>query len=84
MGATEIIRTIFQEFPLALYGSILVGIVCSFLGVYIVARRVVFLGAVLTQVSVMGLALTFLPFFPVHKQATFFSMHCPINRNVLR
>jgi ABC-type Mn2+/Zn2+ transport system permease subunit len=65
MGATEIIRTILQEFPLALYGSILVGIVCGFLGVYIVARRVVFLGAVLTQVSVMGLALTFLPFFPV-------------------
>lgn len=65
MGASEIIRTIVQEFPLALYGSILVGISCAFLGVYIVARRVVFLGAVLTQVSVMGLALTFLPFFPV-------------------
>lgn len=65
MGASEIIRTIVQEFPLALYGSLLVGISCAFLGVYIVARRVVFLGAVLTQVSVMGLALTFLPFFPV-------------------
>jgi len=65
MGTADIIRTIVQEFPLALYGSILVGIVCAFLGVYIVARRVVFLGAVLTQVSVMGLALTFLPFFPV-------------------
>jgi zinc transport system permease protein len=36
---------------------------CAFLGVYIVAKRVVFLGAVLTQVSVLGLALTFLPFF---------------------
>ncbi len=65
MGAADIIRTIVQEFPLALYGSILVGMSCAFLGVYIVARRVVFLGAVLTQVSVMGLVLTFLPFFPV-------------------
>jgi ABC-type Mn2+/Zn2+ transport system permease subunit len=65
MGSGEIIRTILQEFPLALYGSILVGVICSFLGIYIVAKRVVFLGAVLTQVSVMGLALTFLPFFPV-------------------
>jgi ABC-type Mn2+/Zn2+ transport system permease subunit len=63
MGTGEIIRTIVQEFPLALYGSIIVGVICSFLGVYIVAKRVVFFGAVLTQVSVMGLALTFLPFF---------------------
>jgi ABC-type Mn2+/Zn2+ transport system permease subunit len=65
MGLTDLARTIFAEFPLALYGSILVGVICAFMGVFIVARRVVFLGAVLTQVSVMGLALTFLPFFPV-------------------
>jgi ABC-type Mn2+/Zn2+ transport system permease subunit len=65
MESGEIIRTILQEFPLALYGSMLVGVICAFLGIYIVAKRVVFLGAVLTQVSVMGLALTFLPFFPV-------------------
>ena len=65
MGSGEIIKTIYQEFPLALYGSILVGVICSFIGVYIVAKRVVFLGAVLTQVSVLGLALTFLPFFPI-------------------
>ena len=65
METGEILRTIVQEFPFALYGSILVGVVCAFLGVYIVARRVVFLGAVLTQVSVLGLALTFLPFIHV-------------------
>jgi ABC-type Mn2+/Zn2+ transport system permease subunit len=61
MTAGEICTTIVREFPFALYGSILVGLICSFLGVYIVAKRVVFLGAVLTQVSVLGLALTFLP-----------------------
>jgi ABC-type Mn2+/Zn2+ transport system permease subunit len=65
MGVIDIGRTILEEFPLALFGSVMVGTLCAFLGVYIVARRVVFLGAVLTQVSVMGLALTFLPVFPV-------------------
>lgn len=65
MSDAEIVRTIFEEFPYALYGSILVGMICAFLGVYIVAKRVVFLGAVMTQVSVMGLTLTFLPLFPV-------------------
>ena len=65
MNGAEIVRTIFEEFPYALYGSMLVGTICAFLGVYIVAKRVVFLGAVMTQVSVMGLALTFLPLFPV-------------------
>ena len=63
MNAADIIGTLFREFPLAVYGSMLVGVSCAFLGVYIVAKRVVFLGAVLTQVSVLGLALTFLPFF---------------------
>ncbi len=62
MGTNEIIITIIREFPYAFYGSILVGVLCSFLGVYIVAKRVVFLGAVLTQVSILGLTLTFLPF----------------------
>ncbi len=65
MEATEIIRTVFQEFPYALYGSVIVGIICAFLGVYIVAKRVVFLGAALTQVSVLGLAVTFIPFLAV-------------------
>lgn len=65
MGNSEIISTIIAEFPYALYGSILVGALCAFLGVYIVAKRVVFLGAVLTQVSVLGLAITFLPFMIV-------------------
>lgn len=63
MDLAEIVSTLIQEFPLALAGSVLVGVVCAFLGVTIVARRVVFLGAVLTQVSVLGLAVTFLPFF---------------------
>ena len=65
MPSSEIIVTILREFPFALYGSILVALACAFLGVYVVERRVVFFGAVLTQVSVLGLAATFLPFFAV-------------------
>lgn len=65
MENAEILRTIVQEFPYALYGSVLVGVICAFLGVYVVAKRVVFFGAVLTQVSVLGLAITFLPFLAV-------------------
>lgn len=63
MEIPEIAGTILREFPHALFGSVIVGLLCSFIGVYIVARRVVFLGAVLTQVSVLGLTMTFLPFF---------------------
>ena len=60
MGTVDAFLTIVREFPLALYGSIVVGVVCAYLGVHIVARRVVFFGAVLTQVSVVGLSLAFL------------------------
>ena len=63
MEILEIAGTIAKEFPHALFGSVIVGLLCSFIGVYIVARRVVFLGAVLTQVSVLGLTMTFLPLF---------------------
>lgn len=65
MNVAEIITTLFREFPYAVYGSVLVGVSCAFLGVYIVAKRVVFLGAVLTQASVLGLALTFIPILAV-------------------
>jgi ABC-type Mn2+/Zn2+ transport system permease subunit len=65
MNTGEILTTLFNEFPYAVYGSVMVGVACAFLGVYVVAKRVVFLGAVLTQASVLGLALTFLPFVPI-------------------
>ena len=61
MNPAEIVDILISEFPLAVFGSIVVGAACGYLGVYILARRVVFFGAVLTQVSVLGLALTFLP-----------------------
>lgn len=61
MGIPDAVTAIFGEFPYALYGSVLVGALCAVLGVYVVARRMVFFGAVLTQVSLVGLSLTFVP-----------------------
>lgn len=41
-------------------GSVLAGIICGFLGIFVTSQRVVFLGAVLTQVSIAGVAFSFL------------------------
>jgi ABC-type Mn2+/Zn2+ transport system permease subunit len=56
----EAINQLLEIFPYAVLGSILAGIVCSFLGVFIVSQRVVFLGAALTQASIAGVAFSFL------------------------
>src|SRR4051794_38926846 len=41
----------------ALYGALVIGIACSALGVYVVLRRIVFVGAALAQLSSAGIAL---------------------------
>jgi ABC-type Mn2+/Zn2+ transport system permease subunit len=56
----ETIHQLIELFPYAVAGSILAGIICSFLGIFVVSQRVVFLGAVLTQVSIAGVAFSFL------------------------
>jgi zinc transport system permease protein len=56
----DTINQLIQLFPYAIAGSILAGMICSFLGVFVISQRVVFLGAVLTQVSIAGVAFSFL------------------------
>jgi len=56
----EIIQQLIEIFPYAILGSILAGIICGFLGVFVVSQRVVFLGAALTQVAIAGVAFSFL------------------------
>jgi zinc transport system permease protein len=56
----EIINQLIQLFPYAIMGSILAGMICGFLGTFVVSQRVVFLGATLTQVAVAGVAFSFL------------------------
>jgi zinc transport system permease protein len=41
----------------ALYGALIIGLVCSALGVYVVLRRIVFVGAAIAQLSSAGIAL---------------------------
>ena len=56
----EIINQLIQLFPYAIMGSILAGMICGFIGTFVVSQRVVFLGATLTQVAVAGVAFSFL------------------------
>jgi len=56
----ETVNQLIQLFPYAIMGSILAGMICGFLGTFVVSQRVVFLGATLTQVSVAGVAFSFL------------------------
>jgi len=56
----ETINILFELFPYAILGSIAAGVICSFLGVFVVSQRVVFLGAALTQASIAGVAFSFL------------------------
>jgi ABC-type Mn2+/Zn2+ transport system permease subunit len=41
----------------ALYGSLVLSVVCAALGVYVVLRRIVFVGAAIAELSSMGIAL---------------------------
>jgi zinc transport system permease protein len=59
----ETINILIDLFPYALMGSVLAGIICGFLGVFVVSQRAVFLGASLTQVSIAGVAFSFLHLF---------------------
>lgn len=44
----------------ALAGSLLVGLICSFIGVYVVLKRIVFVGASLANISTAGIAFALL------------------------
>lgn len=46
--------SLFRE---ALYGALIIGVGCAVLGVYVVLRRIVFVGAALAQLSSAGIAL---------------------------
>lgn len=56
----ETIQQLIEFFPYAVMGSIVAGVICAFLGIFVISQRVVFLGASLTQVSIAGVAFSFL------------------------
>lgn len=59
---TTLLEILHPDFLLrdALAAGLLVGVVCPWVGVYFVMRRIVFLGVALPQVSSAGIALAFL------------------------
>lgn len=65
MSDSQILQTIATEFPYALLGSLVAGILCAYLSVYVVSKRIVFVGATLTQVALAGIAFAHLPFIHV-------------------
>jgi len=54
----EMLKLPFMQTALA--GSLLVGLICSFIGVYIVLKRIVFVGAALANISTAGVAFALL------------------------
>jgi ABC-type Mn2+/Zn2+ transport system permease subunit len=44
-----------------LWAGLIVGIVCGYLGVYVVLKRIVFVGAALAEIATVGVAVSFLP-----------------------
>lgn len=54
MSSTFDTILLFRE---ALYGALVIALACSVLGVYVVLRRIVFVGAALAQLSSAGIAL---------------------------
>jgi manganese/iron transport system permease protein len=51
------IRLLFQLFPQAVLAGIVIGAVCALLGVFVILKRVVFIGVVLSEVAALGIAL---------------------------
>jgi ABC-type Mn2+/Zn2+ transport system permease subunit len=75
---SETLSTLFELFPYAILGGITAGIICSFLGVFIVSQRVIFFGAALTQVAIAGVAFSFLHLINLERiLATLFDMQFP-------
>ena len=50
----------FNLFPQALAAGLLIGLVCSVLGVFVILKRVVFIGITLSEVAALGIALSLL------------------------
>ncbi|MFN3466762.1 MAG: metal ABC transporter permease [Candidatus Brocadiales bacterium] len=62
--------TTLSLFRYALSGIVLVSFICSYLGVYLILKRIIFLGVAIAQISSMGVAFAFL----LHLPPTVFSL----------
>ena len=58
------LHVLFTLFPYAIVGGILISAVCAILGVFVVLKRVVFIGIALSQVAAAGIAVAFMLHWP--------------------
>jgi len=59
---TDVIALLREPFVQdALKAALIIGTLCAFLGVYVVLKRIVFVGAALAEISSLGAAVAFLP-----------------------
>ena len=58
------LTVIWEMFPYAVLSGLLIATVCALLGVFVVLKRIVFIGIALSQVAAAGIALAFLLHFP--------------------
>lgn len=52
----EQLQTLYSLFPQALWAGVVIAAVCSLLGVFVILKRVVFIGIVLSEVAACGIA----------------------------
>lgn len=60
----KILWEMFHAFPNALWGGLVIAVCCSFFGTLVVLKRLVFIGATLSQAAACGIAAAF--FYHVH------------------
>ncbi|MFC1582405.1 metal ABC transporter permease [Planctomycetota bacterium] len=53
----ELIHDLFTHFPQAVIGGLAIAVTCSILGVFVILKRVVFIGIVLSEVAALGVAI---------------------------
>src|SRR5207248_10604639 len=61
----------------ALKAALIVAVICSYLGVFVVLKRIVFVGAALAEISSLGAALAFVPAVSATFGWLFARMHAP-------
>jgi ABC-type Mn2+/Zn2+ transport system permease subunit len=63
----ETLTTLCRSFPYALMAGMLIGVACALLGVFVILKRVVFIGIALSEMAACGVAMALLlgvpPFF---------------------
>ncbi len=56
----ETLASVFLSFPCAILAGLLIGVVCAWFGVFVILKRVVFIGIALSEMAACGVAMALL------------------------